>query len=279
MVSALLWDVDGTLAETERDGHRVAFNQAFAEAGLPWHWDVARYGRLLRVTGGRERLLAAMADEPGAPTLPTACEALARELHRLKNRFYSQRVEAGEIALRPGVAALIDEACARGVRQAIVTTTSRANVEALLRRQLGPAWGLRFDAVVCGEDVALKKPDPEAHRRALATLRLAPARALAIEDSGAGAAAAQASGVPVLVTRSAYFADDPVKGAVAVGPGLHVREGWWPMPCERRPGRDGITLDDLAEWHGRAQGGQGAASPPPLQASKALIAGWKVAEE
>jgi len=273
MMAALLWDVDGTLAETERDGHRVAFNRAFAEAGLPWHWDVARYGRLLRVTGGRERLLAAMADEPGAPTLPTACEALARELHRRKNHFYAQRVASGAIGLRPGVAALIDEACARGVRQAIVTTTSRANVDALLRCELGPAWGLRFDAVVCGEDVAAKKPDPQAHRLALAALRLPAGCALAIEDSGAGAAAARACGVPVVVTRSAYFADDRVEAALAIGPGFHARDGW--RPAAREQDGEVITLDDLACWHARAQR-PGLRAP---QASKALIAGWKVAGE
>ncbi|HSV60891.1 MAG TPA: HAD-IA family hydrolase [Variovorax sp.] len=251
MLAALLWDVDGTLAETERDGHRVAFNQAFAELGLHWYWDTERYGRLLRVTGGHERLLAAMAGEGDAPALAGEREALARELHRVKNRCYATTVHDGTIKLRPGVAALIDEAAERGVRHAIVTTTSRTNVKALLERHLGNAWAERFDAVVCGEDVRAKKPDPEAHRRALAELRLPALNTLAIEDSCAGATAARAADVPVLVTRSAYFADDPIDAAVAIGPGLHVREGWQPVPAARPA--EHITLDDLIDWHERME--------------------------
>lgn len=251
MLVALLWDVDGTLAETERDGHRVAFNRAFAESGLSWHWDLDRYGRLLRVTGGRERLLAAMAVETDAPVLPAERDALARELHQLKNRCYAKSVQDGAIQLRPGVAALIDEAAERGLRQAIVTTTSRANVEALLGHQLGPDWARRFDVVVCGEDVSMKKPDPEAHRRALVALRLPAVRTLAIEDSWAGATAARAADVPVLVTRSAYFPADPIDAAVAIGPGLHARGGWRPAPALRPVER--ITLEDLIDWHERME--------------------------
>ena len=251
MLSALLWDVDGTLAETERDGHRVAFNQAFAEAGLPWHWDTDRYGRLLRITGGRERLLAAMQEEVDAPALPGEREALARALHLAKNRCYARTVEEGAIALRPAVAALIDETCARGVRQAIVTTTSRANVQALLGRHLGPDWESRFAVVVCGEDVGRKKPDPEAHRLAQAALRLPAIETLAIEDSRNGAHAARLADVPVLVTRSVYFADDPIDAAVAIGPGLHTRSGWRPPPPLRAV--EHITLDDLIDWHTRKE--------------------------
>ncbi|WP_395701316.1 HAD-IA family hydrolase, partial [Aquabacterium sp.] len=228
MLQALLWDVDGTLAETERDGHRVAFNEAFAALGLRWHWDVARYGQLLRVTGGRERLRAAMADETDAPVLAGEREALMQALHQRKNEAYARLVHEGAIPLRPGVRALLDEAAARGLQQAVVTTTSRANVEALLGRHLGPGWPQRFAAIVCGEDVAAKKPHPEAYRRALHALRCPPLAALAIEDSWAGASAARAADVPVLVTRSAYFSADPIEHAVAVGPGLHSRAGWQP---------------------------------------------------
>lgn len=251
MLSALLWDVDGTLAETERDGHRIAFNQAFVAQGLPWRWDIDRYGRLLRITGGRERLLAAMLEEADAPPLADEREALARELHQQKNRFYAQSVQDGSIPLRPAVAALIDEASARGVCQAIVTTTSRANVEALLGRHFGADWESRFAAVVCGEDVGRKKPDPEAYHHALAAMRLSPTDALAIEDSWNGAHAARVAGVPVLVTRSAYFASDPIDAAVAIGPGLDTRTGWHPPPLSRA--LDRITLDDLIDWHTRME--------------------------
>jgi beta-phosphoglucomutase-like phosphatase (HAD superfamily) len=139
MLRALLWDVDGTVAETERDGHRVAFNEAFELAGLPWHWDVAHYGRLLEITGGRERLLADMAERVGAPLRPEDREALARHLHGLKNEGYARLVNAGGIAARPGVLEVMAAARAAGLRQAIVTTTSRSNVQALLGKLLGAA--------------------------------------------------------------------------------------------------------------------------------------------
>ncbi|MCK6425147.1 MAG: HAD-IA family hydrolase [Burkholderiaceae bacterium] len=202
---ALLWDVDGTVAETERDGHRVAFNQAFEAAGLPWHWDVAHYGTLLQVTGGRERLLADMADRPDAPTRAEDREALARHLHVLKNERYARRVEGGAIAARAGVLETMRAAHAAGLRQAIVTTTSRRNVQALFERLLGPDWHMGFDALCCGEDTQRKKPDPEVYLLALRRLGLAPAEALAIEDSPPGARAACAAAVPLLLRPSVYF--------------------------------------------------------------------------
>jgi HAD superfamily hydrolase (TIGR01509 family) len=254
LLRALLWDVDGTLAETERDGHRVAFNDAFASLGLPWRWSVAHYGPLLRITGGRERLLADMAGRPDAPVPAGEREALARELHRRKNVRYAELVNAGAIALREGVRDLIDEASkAGGMRQGIVTTTSRSNVQALLHRHLGARWAERFAVVVCGEDVAAKKPAPEAYLRSAEALRLPPSDALAIEDSPGGVAAARAAGLPVIVARSAYFADDDVDGAAAIGPGLHQRTGWSPATTSSPAATGRITLADLREWHARRE--------------------------
>jgi HAD superfamily hydrolase (TIGR01509 family) len=245
-LQALLWDVDGTLAETERDGHRVAFNLAFEAMQLPWRWDEARYGELLAVTGGRERLLADMATRADAPGQPGDRDALARALHALKNQHYAALVHEGQLALRPGVAALIDEAEAAGLRQAITTTTSRRNVEALLGVHLGPRWPSRFAAVVCGEDVQRKKPDPAVFRLALAALKLAPRQTLAIEDSPGGVAAARAADVPVLVTRSVYFAHATIESAIAIGPGLGQRDGW--RPSLRGPAGP-VRLADLQAWH------------------------------
>lgn len=249
-LQALLWDVDGTLAETERDGHRVAFNRAFEAMGLPWRWDAARYGELLAVTGGRERLMADMATRADAPAAPGERETLARELHRRKTGYYRELVHEGTLALRPGVAALVDEANAQGVHQAITTTTSRANVDALLGVHFGPRWRERFAAVVCGEDVQRKKPDPEVFRIALRMLGLGPLEAVALEDSPGGVAAARAAEVPVVVTLSAYFADATLEGAIAIGPGLHKRAGWRPGLAGARDGDDEpVTLDDLRAWH------------------------------
>lgn len=252
-LAAILWDVDGTIAETERDGHRVAFNRAFAAAGLDWHWDVARYGELLRITGGRERILHDMAGRADAPLPVEARQALARRLHEAKNRLYAEQLAQEGMPLRPGVLALWLEAHERGLRQAIVTTTSRSNVEALLRLHLGESWHGLFPVCICGEDVRAKKPDPEAYLLALERLGLSPLQAVAIEDSPGGVAAARAAGVPVVVTRSAYFADAPIDGAVAIGDGLHERAGWRPAsgatPREATSRR--VGLDALRDWCAR----------------------------
>lgn len=248
MIEALLWDVDGTLAETERDGHRVAFNEAFASMGLAWRWDEARYGELLRVTGGRERLMRDLAERSDAPALAAEREQLAAELHRRKNLAYARLVDDTRIPLRPGVRELIDEAHRAGWAQAIVTTTSTANVEALLSHHLGAGWEHLFAVRICGEDVHHKKPDREAYDLALKALQIAPLRALALEDSPGGVASAQGAGVPVVVTRSAYFAADTVESVLAVGPGLHTRLGWFPA-LDGQPGR--VTLNDLVDWHAR----------------------------
>lgn len=249
-IKALLWDVDGTLAETERDGHRVAFNHAFESCGLPWRWSVERYGELLAVTGGRERLMHDMDTHDDAPTLAGERDALARAVHQRKNATYAEIVEARGIALRPGVMELLEECRSRAVLLAITTTTSRANVDALLRAHLGASWVTWFAVLVCGEDVAAKKPDPEVYSRALRQLRLGPLQTLAIEDSPGGVAAARAADVPVVVTRSAYFETATVEGAIAIGPSLGDRAGW--KPEAMRSTRDSrVTLNDLTEWHQR----------------------------
>ncbi|MGL6110356.1 MAG: HAD-IA family hydrolase [Rubrivivax sp.] len=216
MLRALIWDVDGTVAETERDGHRVAFNQAFAAAGLDWDWDVPVYGELLHVTGGRERLLSFMDGREDAPRTPGARDALARQLHRRKNEFYAERVAQGLIAARPGVRRLMEQCELAGVAMAIATTTSTSNVDALFTSLFGNGWRARFAAVVCAEDAPLKKPDPLAYRLVLRRLRVAPGDAFALEDSPNGLRAATAAGIRCGITRSAYFADADFEGAAWV---------------------------------------------------------------
>lgn len=264
MIAALIWDVDGTLAETERDGHRVAFNLAFQALGLAWNWDESRYGQLLRITGGRERLLHDMATRADAPALAEERARLVGELHRRKNAFYAEIVQSGGIALREGVGELIEEAACAGLRQGIATTTSRVNVQALLQRQLGAGWHSRFGAVVCGEDVAAKKPDPQVYHLALQGLGVRPLQSVALEDSPGGVEAARLAGVPVVVTRSAYFEGDTVEGVLAIGPGLHTLKGWRPEGGAHSPGansgakagarEDGrVTLSQLQAWHQRME--------------------------
>lgn len=249
-LQAVLWDVDGTLAETERDGHRVAFNLAFEALGMPWRWEVADYGVLLQVTGGRERLLHDMAARTDAPATARERLMLVEELHRLKNHFYAEQVRAGAVVLRPGIAVLMGQCAERGVRMAIATTTSRVNVQALLRAQLGSRWASWFEVIVCGEDVRHKKPDPEVYLKVLTGLKLGPLQALAIEDSPGGAAAARAADVPVVVTRSVYFEQAIFDSAIAIGPGLDRRDGWRPaLSGEGRDPGDPVSLDDLLDWH------------------------------
>ena len=247
-LQALLWDVDGTLAETERDGHRVAFNLAFEAMGLAWRWDEARYLQLLNITGGSERLRADMATRADAPVKASERDALVAELHRRKTGFYTALVRASRLPLRPGVMALITEARDAGLRQAIATTTSRANVGALLGVHFGAHWRQIFEVAVCGEDVARKKPDPEVYDHALRALGLRPPDTLALEDSPAGVVAALGAGIPVVVPRSACFANAAIDGAIAVGPGLHAREGWHPATTGP-PGP--VSLADLRTWHAR----------------------------
>ena len=247
-IQALLWDVDGTLAESERDGHRVAFNRAFEACGVPWRWDEARYGELLRITGGRERLMHDMQTQPDAPTMTTERALLAAAIHQRKNDFYAELVHGGGIPLREGVVELMRQCRAGSVPMGIATTTSRANVDALMRFHLGERWADAFAVLVCGEDVRHKKPDPEVYLRALQGLRIGPLQAVAIEDSPGGVTAARAAGVPVVVTLSAYFGGATIEGAVAIGPGLHTRRGWRPELGAADDDRRGIGLDDIAGW-------------------------------
>jgi len=250
---AVLWDVDGTLAETERDGHRVAFNLAFEAAGLPWRWDEARYGELLHITGGRERLMHDMSTRPGAPVLAGERAELARDVHLKKNALYADLVGSGRIALRDGVQGLMEQCSERGVRMGITTTTSRSNVEALLRVHFGDAWAQRFAVIVCGEDVQRKKPDPEVYLRALSALSIGALRAVAIEDSPGGVAAARAANIPVIVTRSVYFEAATIEGAIAIGPGLHQRQGWRPASSAAPDAGGPVRLQDLQDWFAQVE--------------------------
>jgi HAD superfamily hydrolase (TIGR01509 family) len=210
---ALLFDVDGTLAETERDGHRVAFNRAFRDRGLRWDWDAQTYGELLQITGGRERIAhyAALHDRQwqARADAPTAIA----DLHARKNTHYAELVRRGRIQLRSGLREWLKQARAEGLLLAIVTTTSRDNLDALLEASFDADMRDAFCVRITGEDVRLKKPDAECYRLALSALGLAPAQALAIEDSRNGLRAARAAEVRTLIVRSHYFRDEDFSAA------------------------------------------------------------------
>lgn len=254
MLRALIWDVDGTLAETEAHGHRIAFNQAFADDGLPWVWDEALYGELLTVTGGKERMLAWWQRiDPAAAAAPDAAGRIAR-LHARKTTHFVRLVEQGALALRPGVARLLAEARAQHLTLAIATTTTAANVQALLMATLGPLAPAWFSCIGAGDRVPAKKPAPDIYQWVLQQLAqdhgLAPGDCLAIEDSAPGVAAAQAAGLAVLATRSRYSQIDALPPVLADLDGL----GEPGQPARGRvagqPWQGVVTLASLRNWLG-----------------------------
>jgi len=208
MLAAVVFDVDGTLAETERDGHRPAFNRAFADHGLPYRWDEETYGRLLEVTGGRRRLerFLAEVDHPDPA-------GMAAELHRVKTAHFIEWVRSGPLRCRPGLDRLIADLGRAGVRCAVATTGRREWVAPLLDRLFG---GDSFEVVVTGDDIANLKPAPDAYLRALEGLDLPPEVVLAVEDSSSGLAAAHAAGLRCLVIPTGYTRGGDFPEAVAV---------------------------------------------------------------
>lgn len=229
--AAVVFDVDGTLVDSERDGHRLAFNAAFAAAGLPYRWDVAEYGELLAIAGGRARL-AAYLESRDLP--PRHAARLAGTLHADKTRRFRQLVTEGAISPRPGVRELILDLTAAGVRLAVATTGGRAWVAPLLARLFGATT---FPVVVTGNDVPARKPDPAAYRTALAELGLPAAEVLAVEDSAVGLRAALGAGLDCAVVTNDYTRGQDFTGALAVYPGFaRLRAGW---PQSRDWHRDG----------------------------------------
>ena len=220
MLRALIFDVDGTLAETE-ELHRRAFNETFAEMGLAWHWDEALYGALLRVTGGKERLRHFI-DRYGPPGVSAeGADVLVADLHRRKTGHYTALVDGGAATLRPGVARLLGEARKNGIRLAIATTTSLPNVMSLLRAALGERGTALFEVIGAGDSVTQKKPAPDIYLSVLAQLGLGAADCMAIEDSENGLRAARAAGLPVVITKSRYSARESFDGAALVLESLH----------------------------------------------------------
>jgi HAD superfamily hydrolase (TIGR01509 family) len=247
-LEALIFDVDGTLADTE-EGHRCAFNLAFQRFGLGWQWERGEYIGLLRITGGKERLAYFIENQLEA-TEGEKRRLAARipEIHAEKTKFYASMAADGGIPLRPGIARLIGEAREAGVRLAIASTTTRANIDALLRATLGPHSVAWFAAIACGDEVAHKKPAPDIYLLALRRLEHSAGDCVAFEDSVNGLRAAVAAGLRTVVTPTLW-----TEGSDFVSAGLllpHLGDPKDPLPDE--PGHQlkraaWVTLAELQQ--------------------------------
>jgi HAD superfamily hydrolase (TIGR01509 family) len=215
-LKALIFDVDGTLADTERDGHRVAFNRAFADAGLDWDWNPKLYGQLLAVSGGKERVRYYLESFNTAFRQPGDLDGFIADLHRIKTGYYLDLLKAGRIPLRTGVERLLREARDRALALAVATTTTPANVEYLIESTLGEKALDYFSVIAAGDMVPEKKPAPDVYEYALRELGLPAGQCLAIEDSDNGILSSHGAGIRTLVTINDYTRAQDFTGAALV---------------------------------------------------------------
>ena len=215
-LKALIFDVDGTLADTERNGHRVAYNRAFEQLGMGCHWSEDTYGELLTVTGGMERMKYFI--DNYQPEIPADCviEELIPEIYYAKTKIFNEMLLSGLIPLRSGVARLFNEAREAGIRLAIATTTAPSNVKYILSSNLGEESLDWFDVIAAGDIVENKKPSPEIYQLVLDQMGLKAEECVAFEDSENGCLAARGAGLPVIITVTAYSRDEQYDGASLV---------------------------------------------------------------
>jgi HAD superfamily hydrolase (TIGR01509 family) len=238
MLKALIFDCDGVLADTERDGHRVAFNRAFAENGIDAEWDIDLYGKLLEVAGGRERMRHFFEMTGWPAGAETDRDAFIARVHADKSRTFRKLVRNGSLPLRPGIKRIVDEAHAGSLRLVVCSTASMESVLCVLDL-LGPERKSWFEHVLAGDVVSRKKPDPAVYLLALERLGVDAAECVVIEDSRIGLQAALGAGIRCLVTTSAYTSEEDFHGASGVvgslgePPGEHVGLEELVRLCER----------------------------------------------
>jgi HAD superfamily hydrolase (TIGR01509 family) len=229
VVNALIFDCDGVLADTERDGHRVAFNRTFTEFGLPIEWTEEDYAEKLKTAGGKERMATELTpDFVRAYGLPADAEGQAEVLatwHKRKTAIYMEMVADGLLPTRPGIRRIIAEAQDAGWALAVASTSAEPSVRAILERAAGPERAHRFGVVLAGDVVPRKKPAPDIYVLALERLGVDPADALVIEDSRNGLLAATAAGVPCVLTVNDYTEEEDNSEAVLVVSSLGDPDG------------------------------------------------------
>ena len=214
-LEALIFDVDGTLANTEHDGHLRAFNETFRLFELDWHWDSELYSDLLSVSGGKERLAHYINHYNPKLKSDLSVNDIA-DMHNKKTEIFVNHVTNGDIPLRIGVDRLIEEAIENGLRLGIATTTSLKNVEALMTSTLGESALNRFEVIGAGDVVKSKKPAADIYRYVLDKMSLSCHECIAFEDSGIGFASATSAGLRTVVTLSEYTKTKNFQGALVV---------------------------------------------------------------
>ena len=228
MVTSLIFDCDGVLADTERFGHLPAFNLTFEEFGLPVRWSEEEYGRKLKIAGGKERMTSMLSEdfvrEAGLPTDPEGQREAVAQWHKRKTELYTQMVAGGQMPGRPGIARIVNEALDTGWNLAVASTSSEASVRAVLEHVAGPAQAARF-TVLAGDVVEKKKPAPDIYELAVSRLGADPADTLVIEDSRNGLLAAVGAGLACVVTVSSYTGGEDFSEAVLVVSSLGDPDG------------------------------------------------------
>lgn len=221
MNRALLFDCDGVLADTERDGHRVAFNQMWRELGVPWHWSVEEYGRKLRIGGGKERMASLFDDAEflaafRAPETVAERQNLIKDWHERKTKIYKEMVASGKIAIRSGVRRLFEEALSQGWTLGVCSTSAKDAVESVLQRAVGDENVRRFSLILAGDVVKAKKPAPDIYEMAARKLQISPDHCVVIEDSHNGLRSAVTAGMKCLITINDYTRGEDFSHAAIV---------------------------------------------------------------
>lgn len=248
-LEALIFDVDGTLADTEQDGHRVAFNQAFQQAGLDWNWSVELYDDLLSVTGGKERIRFFIEKYQPSFQPEEGITDFAARIHKQKTAYYLQLLQSGLIPLRTGVTRLLKEARDQGLRLGIATTTTPENVTYLIKATLGEEALTWFDVIAAGDIVPSKKPAPDIYEYALNTMNLSADKCLAFEDSYNGLQSSLGANLTTIVTTNVYTHSHDFTGAALVIDHLGTPEDTFKVSQGNDYPMDFVNIDLLRRIH------------------------------